>query len=360
MSKFRKERYITQIENKNGWSFRVRYKGIDKVFNEADYLSASQCFKSAVAYRNRILIEPIFVTGKTVAECFEELDSFYVARSETRRKHQNMFDRYISHKDTPIDKVTRADIISDLNAMVETCSSDLIGRVLSLWRKIFDLALAKDYVGKDVTASIKPPVSLKIKTNKRLELTDEQSIENLVNYLKKHLKSPQMRLQCEDMLYILLYTGMRPAELFALDKSDINLYDRTISIYKEMGSDRGVTNVVRTVKTEMSRRSVPISDKCLPFLKDALKLNDSPVLFPSEDGRHYSTKEVGELFHFHAKKIGIDFHLYQCRHTFITRLFMSGVDLKTIQELCGQNIDATTIGYVVSDEERRIRAVNLM
>ena len=39
---------------------------------------------------------------------------------------------------------------------------------------------------------------------------------------------------------------------------------------------------------------------------------------------------------------------------------MNGVDLKTIQELVGQKVDATTIGYVVSDEERRKKAIELV
>lgn len=357
--KFKKERYITQIQNKNGWSFRVRYKGTDKIFNEADYLSASQCFKSAVAYRNRILVEPIFNEGKTVAECYEELESFYVTRAETRRKHDIVFNKYINHKETPINKVTRADVISDLNLMVSDCSQDVIRRCLSLWRKIFELAIAKEYVIKDITATVKAPQSLKLKPKKRLELTDEETLDTLANYLKKHLKSPLLAKEAESLLYVLFYTGMRPAELFALNKEDVDLRSKTITISKEIGSDLNRHAVVRTCKTEMSHRVIPVSDKCLPYLQKAME-GDSPVLFPNEDGSYYSTKDVGELFHFHAKKIGIDFHLYQCRHSFITRLFMQGVDIKTIQELCGQNIDATTIGYVVSDEERRKRAVNLM
>lgn len=359
MAKFKKERYITPIQNKNGWSFRVRYKGTDKIFNEADYLSASQCFKSAVAYRNRILVAPIFDAGKTVAECYEELASFYVTRAETRRKHDIVFAKYIHHKETPIGKVTRADIIADLNLMVSDCSQDLIRRCLSLWRKIFELAIAKEYVLKDASASIKAPQSLKLKPKKRLELTDEETLETLANYLKKHLQSPLMRKEAEPLLFTLFYTGMRPAELFALDKADIDLKNKTISIQKEIGSDLNRNAVIRPCKTEMSHRVIPVSDKCLPYLDKAMKFK-SPVLFPNDKGTYYSTKEVGELFHLHAKKIGIDFHLYQCRHSFITRLFMQGVDIKTIQELCGQNIDATTIGYVVSDEERRKRAVNLM
>lgn len=360
MGKFKKEKYITQIQNKNGWSFRVRYKGTDQIFNESDFLSASQAFKSAVAYRNKIVIAPVMKSGLTVRQIFDELETLFVFRSETKRKYDVVFNRYISHKDTPIEKITRADIIGDLNAMVYDCSQDVIKRALTVWRRIFQVAIAKDYVVKDVSASISPPVSHKIKPNKTLQITDEQSIDLVINNAKKYIKSPHIRNEVEYVLYTLLYTGMRPAEIFALDKCDVDLNARTISITKEVGSDRDKKNVIRTVKTEMSTRIIPISDKCFPYILKAMKLYKSPVLFPNQQGEHWSTKDFSVLLHLHAKKDGIDFHLYQCRHTFITRLFMQGVDIKTIQELCGQNIDATTLGYVVSDEQRRIRAINMV
>ena len=360
MERFRKEKYITQIQNKQGWSFRVRYKGTDKYFNEEDYLSASQCFKAAVTYRNRIMVEPIVHKDVSVRQCYEEIDTVYVLRSETRRKLETLFNNCISHKDTSINDVTRADIIADLNAMVNDYSTDAISRVLSLWKKIYGVAIAKEYIARDMTLNIRCPLSHKVKPKKRLELTNEETLETLANHLEKRLKLASERNQARSILFILFYTGMRPAEMFALDKTDIDLKAQTISITKEMGSDRDRTNVVRPCKTEMSHRIIPISDKCLPFISEAMKLTDSPVLFPNPQGEHYATKDLGERYHLLAKNIGIDFHFYQCRHTFITRLFMKGVDLKTIQEIVGQTIDATTIGYVVSDEKRRKNAVDLM
>lgn len=358
MPKFKKERYITQIQNKGGWSFRVRYKNIDKVFNETDYLSASQAFKSAVTFRNRIQVEPILNTGKTVNDCYEEIDSVYVLRSETRRKLATLYKNTISHKDEPVEKITRADIIADLNAMIYNYSSDAISRTLTLWRKILGVAIAKEYINRDVSINIKPPLSHKIKPKKRLELTDRETLERLADELEKRLKSPLERSQARAILFILFYTGMRPAELFALDKEDIDLKNKTINISKEIGSDRDALDVVRPCKTELSHRTIPISDKCYPYIRDAL--TDSPLLFPNAKGQHYAAKDLGERYHLIGKKVGIDFHFYQCRHTFITSLFMQGVDLKTIQEIVGQTIDQTTIGYVVSDEKRRRNAVNMI
>ena len=358
--KFRNERYIQQIEKENGWTFRVRYRNVSKYFNECDYLSSSQAFKEAVNFRNKLLIEPMIKVGKSVQQIFNEIDDIYVLRSETKRKIKIFFNKYINNKNTPIEKITRADIISDLNKMVDNCSNDTIQRVYSIWKKIFGVAIAKNYVLADLTINIKCPLSHKSKAKERYELIDEQSLELLANRLKTSLKSPLQQKQAPFILWLLYYTGMRPAEVFALDKKDLDFKNKTISISKEVGSDRDNQNVIRNCKTDCSHRTIPMSNKVYKLLKEAVKLNDSDILFPNDLNEHYSSKDVGDRWHRIAKSIGIDFHLYQCRHTFITNLFMQNVDLKTIQNIVGQKIDATTISYVVSNEEKMKNAMDLI
>lgn len=360
MNKFRKERYIYQEQSKRTgkWRFQVKYKGIIKSFNEDDYLSSKQAFQKAIDFRNKMMIDPLLETKKTVRQIYEEMDDIYVIRSETKRKLDCFFNKYIEKKDFALTDITRADIITDLNRMTETCSNDTITRVFSIWRKIYQVAIAKEYVSRDLTQQIKPPTSHRLKPKPRLEITDEQTLITLGKELEKRLKSPLESKQAPLMILFLLYTGIRPAEMFALTRDDIDLNKKEISIQREIGSDRDGIKV-RTCKTELSHRVIPINDKAVEIIKAAYKLTDSNILFPNKNG-YYSSKDVGDRYHQIAKRIGIDFHLYQCRHTFITTLYMKGVDLKTIQLLCGQKIDATTLGYVVSDRDKMGTAVNLI
>lgn len=361
MQKFRKEKYIKQIQSERTklWSFRVRYNGTEKVFNEKDFLSPSAAFKKAVEYRNSIVADKLIAKEVTVNQCYEEINDIYVIRSETKRKLDCFYKKYVHHKDELIGKVTRADIISDLNMMVDHCSDDTIQRVLSIWKKIFGVAIAKEYISTDLTVNITPQKSHKIKPVQRNELTDEQSLIEIGKLLTTSLKSPLESKQAPLMLMILYYTGMRPGEMFALNKSDIDIKKKTISINKEIGSDRESINTVRQCKTPMSVRTIPISRKCLPYIKEALK-NDSELLFPNSQGGYYSSKDLGDKFHKISATHGYDFHFYQCRHTFITNLFMKGIDLKTIQAIVGQKVDATTIGYVVTDKNRMKNAIELV
>lgn len=181
-NKFRKERYIKQKEYKGAWYFEVRVKGQTKSFNSNDFLSPRQAFDKAIEYRNQLVVGIVpLETKSSVEDLYLALNEIYVLRSETQRKLDVFYRKYIHHKDKQISKVTRADILSDLNLMVEDCSNDTITRVFSIWRKIFGVGIAKGIISKDITQQITPPKSHKIKGEKRNELTSEQSYLSWVN-----------------------------------------------------------------------------------------------------------------------------------------------------------------------------------
>ncbi len=357
MNKFRNEKYITQICQKGTWSFRVRCKGQYKTFTQSNKLSPSMAFKMAVKYRDSLLIEDRIEKPITVQECFNQINDIYVIRVETLRKLTIYFNKYIHEKNKELSQVTRYDIINDLNSMVSIASDDTIQRVLSIWKKIYGVGIAKEYISTDLTLHIQCPKSHLKATSKRNELVTINCIEDLIKAIRCSQMSHNDKVVIPLMLQTLFLTGMRPSECFALEKTDVDLKKKTISINKEVGSDLENNWIIRQCKTKESNRVIPISDKLLPIIKDSLE-TDGTYLFPNK-GNYYNNT-LGDRLHKLAKKNGYDFHLYQCRHTFITTLFMNGVDIKTIQELVGQKINATTIGYVVSDNDKKTNAVNII
>lgn len=360
-SKFRKERYITQIYSDGVWKFRVRYGQHSKSFNEKDYLSSMKAFEAAISFRNKIMANKEEIASSiTIDEVWSMVNDIYVLRSETQRKLNSQYTKYVSLKDRPLKDITRADIISDLNHMVDKASDDTIQRVLSIYKKIYGTAIAKELIDKDITLSIKAPNSHKLRQQKRNEQIDEQSIIELSNALKKRLRFDIEKKQAPYILWMLYYTGMRPGELFALNVDDVDIKKKKIHINKELGSDRNDNVIIRPCKTLKSHRIIPISDKLLQILKEYLKNPTSNILFPNKDGKNYQVSQLGDRYHQIAKSIGIDFHFYQCRHSFITNLVLAGVDIKTIQELVGQTIDQTTISYIISSEDRQKHAINML
>lgn len=356
------QQYIKQRYNEKTrrWSFQVRYNNICKSFNEKDYLNASDAFKAALEFRNNLIVGNVDKNESTptVQEIYNLFPMFYSLKDETYRKYGIFFNSYINHKDKPIADVKIEDIQFDLNSMSNSCSLDTITRVKSIWQKIFKIAIIKGYCKSNLVDFVETPKSRKIQNKKTNKTIDEKSILDLSIHLSKHLSSEHERYYAPFILKTLFLTGMRPSEMFALTKKDIDMNKHTITINKRVDSSRDA-QTIETTKTNESNRIIPFSSKLAPIFKELLK-KDSDLIFPDPEGNYYLPAQLSDKYHKNAKRIGIDFHMYQCRFAFITNLYMNGVDIKTIQELVGQKIDFTTLGYVVSSEERMKNALKFV
>ena len=116
-----------------------------------------------------------------------------------------------------------------------------------------------------------------------------------------------------DVVYVLIYTGFRPAELLALIKAD----------YVD-----GV--LYGGAKTEAGKnRAVPVSPKIMPYVQ--ARLNDgSDFLFSKNDGSEMSPRYFRDMFYQVLAAAGIQpmptkdnpahYVPYSCRHTFANLL----------------------------------------
>ncbi|WP_457628050.1 tyrosine-type recombinase/integrase [Persephonella sp.] len=141
----------------------------------------------------------------------------------------------------------------------------------------------------------------------------------------EEIKKIERAIDREDFLLLfkfLIYTGARRSEAVYITWDDIDLNNNIIYFKK--------------TKTYLSR-AVPIH----PELRTELE-----KLYPSV-GRlfsfthHWATKRLKHYF----KKAGVDIRVHDLRHTFASQLVMSGVDLKTVQELLGHTDYKTTEIY---------------
>jgi len=135
------------------------------------------------------------------------------------------------------------------------------------------------------------------------------------------------------ILYTFLKTGLRKSELINLKWENIDFERKCILIEsnKEWQTKTGNT------------REIPIGDDLLSLLKKLTR--KSEYVFVNTNGRkyqHHLTERVKRL----GKRIGLpDLTLHTLRHTFISHLVMSGVDLVTVKELAGHADIKTTMRY---------------
>ena len=363
--RFRSEKNIIQRKNRSGgYTFLVRIRNgkgeASKSFNEKDYPSAKIAFETAVRFRDQALHDLEFGeierrNNSTVKDMFESYLETTTDSYKTKVKHTHLFNKYISAKNKRIQELTRADVQTDLNRMVETASDDTISKVLSIYRNnIVGTALLNDIVTKDVTLGIRKPRSKAIKI-KKSTVTDKETVERVKELILESVADHyNAHLICY-LLDVLYYTGMRPAEALTLTKSDIT---RTgISITKELGSSIDDTNVVRRCKTPNSVRTIPIHPQLKPILDELIDYAKTDYLFKKSDGHYMDSTWVGNIIYRLCKADGIEFNMYRLRHNMATSLVTNNVDSKTTVELLGHANYDMSIYYANSNEELKKDAI---
>lgn len=152
-------------------------------------------------------------------------------------------------------------------------------------------------------------------------------------------------------VYVLIYTGFRPSELFQLNKSDYS---------------GGI--LYGGIKTEAGKnRAVPVAPNILPIIENRLR-SDSEYLFPKDDGTQMSPKYFRDNYFYHVlAAAGIQpiptpdhpahYVPYSCRHTFANLLKdVSGSD-KDKASLIGHEDYKTTKKMYQSAELDNLKAI---
>jgi len=99
------------------------------------------------------------------------------------------------------------------------------------------------------------------------------------------------------------------------------------------------------------------------FVKKTLiavrKHPESPYIFCNGKGSPYFTLRAS--FSDALTRAGItDFKFHDLRHTFASQLVMSGIDLKTVQELLGHKSFEMTLRYSHLSQSHKQRAVDIL
>lgn len=362
----RNEPFIRERHSKLGVTYQVYIRtpmgSITKSFSEKKYGSARIAHQNAVLFKNKTMLEVANKTvfkekTTTVNDIFEEYIENTPISCNTKNKHEKLYRKFVTHGNKPIQELTRADILNDLNAMVNSSSDDLITRVYTIYKKdIVETALNKEIIYKDLTAGLRRPKSRIIKT-KKSTTTDRETVL-LVE--RKLLESKTNKFNAQmivDLIELLYYTGMRPAEAEALTKDDI--FPNYISVNKQLGSNENERYVVTRTKTDASIRQVPIHPSLRPILNRLLQGKEE-FIFHREDGRHLDSDFVGTIICKIAKEIGVDFNLYRLRHLVATSLVTNNVDPKTTITLLGHTNYDMSLDYSNTSEELKSKAIGLL
>jgi len=178
-------------------------------------------------------------------------------------------------------------------------------------------------------------VKLLRENNQRMRYLEKEEAQRLIANCSDHLKP---------VVIVALNTGMRRGEILNLKWKDIDINQNLIYLMDTKNGDK---------------REVPMNEFIKKTLISIPKHPDSPYIFCNGKGTPYYN--LRKSFAGALEKSGItDFKFHDLRHTFASQLVMSGIDLKTVQELLGHKSFDMTLRYSHLSANHKKRAVDIL
>lgn len=377
--KFKQEKFITQrySERTKLWTFQVyfRYTDFDgqqatytSSFSEKDFLSAKSAYLAAIADRDekRNMLNTVGLPKNedhSVREMLELFLDMSTLSFETKRKKRITFNKYTpaAIQEMGIKKIKASDIQKQFSKNVEDgATKGILTDLMTIWKQIYRAAMMKDIVSSDQSIKLTMPITHKPIIKKDVT-TDSETIQKVCEAIMKHSRNSDSSLFDAQIISYAIqlqwYTGIRPAECFALEKSHIDFDKGVLHIHQSLGSTARNSCTVRDTKTALSYRDIPITASCKSLLKEIIDFQDNDFLFADFNGSLMNSTKVSNKIRLACKAEEIEFNMYRCRHQFSTDLILSGQDVRTVMELMGHNNIGMTIEYARSNNNSKLNAL---
>jgi integrase len=206
-----------------------------------------------------------------------------------------------------------------------------VNRELACLKALFTFSIKADVLTKN-------PVS-------RVKMLAEDNMQTRVMSFPEQQKyltnaTPLLR----DVATLMLETGMRPEEVYAIRPENVDLMANTLQV------PHG--------KTKAARRMVPLNAAAKAVLTRRMTGLELPYLFSCETD---STRPIPKVNNAHDRAVkgsGIaPIRLYDLRHTWATRAAMSGIDLVTLASLLGHSKINMVMRYAHPTQDHQTKAM---
>ena len=223
--------------------------------------------------------------------------------------------------------------IQAVMARLSDKSNSLQSKALVHLRGIFKAAEENGLVAKS-------PVSSMLKasgktTPEKTALTPQES-RLLLERVENH--------RAKTFLLTALHTGMRRGEIVALKWEDVDFENKVIHVRRNAVMGRYETTISNEMKTKAAKRDLPLSEELETWLSARKRNTHSQYVVSMQNHQPLtksSYKSMWKLIERELPDTHVTAHIL--RHTYITRLFEAGLDIKEIQYLAGHSTVEMTL-----------------
>ena len=264
-------------------------------------------------------------------------------------------------------------VSNDVQTMINTLRDDgytysTIKKAYNAINACFKLGIIKGDVIKNPCVGVSLPKNLRRKVSD-IRFFEQSEIDLICVESVARYQNGKQIYRLGHSIILLLYTGMRIAELLGLKWSNVNFDNETIKIEKSLvlvkNRDEKIPKKYIAIKqdstkTDASERIIYLNDTALSALKELHKITGKyEYVMTTTKNQIIVAKNIDRMLRNILIKCNIDpCGVHALRHSYASMLFRKGVDVKTVSELLGHSDVAFTYNvYIHLIKEQKQEAV---
>lgn len=341
---------------KGGYSYTVQIPYIDEHGVKQRYNKSGFETKKAADEHERKIKDELANKGKIkkeISRTLNELVDEYlrVERSSMKLNTYLDYTRVYNHhaRDSIgnylVNRLEYKDFKQHFNDLGKRFGRSVLVQLKSVINNAYIYAIRNSYIEPFNPIQYLKVTTYKVKPKKFLKTLTTGQFEEILDYCDQSDRN--IAESYKIALYIGYYTGMRKAEILALNKTDVDLINCTIDINKQIirGEHKNDTTLQLSPKTEASTSSIPIAIPLRDILQDWFLRNPYELVVPDKNGQYINPDNITGFCAHMSSVLGFHFNFHMLRHTFTTNLIDNGASPKIVQTLDRHANISTTLNY---------------
>ena len=252
-------------------------------------------------------------------------------RSATRARYDRDLKLHIlpKFKRVPIARITPRDVRAWLSEMTASGAiASAVRRRFAVFRKIMNDAVAMEMIAKSPCRRVTPPPDTRLEIKVLTALEVRQLAEAMHEWYRI-------------WIWTAAYTGLRWSEMLGLQRSDIDLLRRTVTVRRQITEVNGRFEGFGEPKTAAGRRTIDLPGFLCEMLQTHLEERAQPgadgLVFVNTHGKSpHSSSFSSQSWAKARAAIGrTDLRWHDLRHTSVALAIANGAHPKAIQERMG-------------------------
>ena len=251
-------------------------------------------------------------------------------------EYSNILTKFIDViTDTPIKDITVKQIEFFKSERLKSVKPATLNKDLGTLKSTFNYALKLNWIWENPFNNVN---KISLPEKERLSFSNDE-FNLLISVIPEGF--------LKDIVLFAYYSGCRLNEILNLQNNDIDFINETITL-RNKENFKTKTGKIRQIPLtkelrEILTRNINTKDKIIninPF-------SNNEYIFKNERNYKYSGDYVTHLFKRYCRKAGFPerFHFHCLRHSYITNMIKSGININYVKELAGHSTIQTTMIY---------------